>query len=132
MTKHCPDPECAGLARDGVVAEYQDSIVDCLDCGARLISGPPGADPERTVEFHELVTVYHAPHVLAGQAIASALESEGIPVYLKGAMLTGAVGELPVTVAQVEVQVPSERADRAVEIVRDFESGALDLDRDRS
>ena len=43
-------------------------------------------------------------------------------------MLAGAIGELPATVDQLEVQVPSERADRAREIVDRYERGQLDLD----
>jgi len=129
LTKHCPNPECAGLARDGVVAEYEDAIVECLDCGARLVLGPPGAAPEAALEFRELATVYLAPDPISGQALASALEAQGVPVYLKGAMLVGAVGELPANVQQVEVQVPEERREHALEIVEDFERGVLDLDR---
>lgn len=121
MSKHCPNPDCAGLARDGCVAEYDDRIVECLDCGARLIKGLSLPDPELGLEFVELETVFIAASVVQGHLVAGSIEAEGIPVYIKGEMLQGAVGELSADVHQVEVQVPVERAEQARQIAMRFE-----------
>ena len=121
MAKHCPNPDCAGLARDGSVAEYDDRIVECLDCGARLVRGLSLPDSELGLEFVELETVFIAASVVQGHLVAGSIEAEGIPVYIKGEMLQGAVGELSADVHQVEVQVPAERAEQARQIAMRFE-----------
>lgn len=120
---HCPNERCPGLARDGVVAEYVDGVERCLDCGVRLIPGPPPPPPDPAFEYNDLRTVFIASGVAQGQIVAGAIEAAGIPVFVKGAMLEGAIGELPATVAQVELQVPVERVDDALEITRRWERG---------
>lgn len=125
VAKHCPNPDCVGLARDGCVAEYDDRLVRCLDCDARLVAGPSQPDHELGLEFNDLRTVFIAASVVQGHLVAGTIEAEGIPVYLKGEMLQGAVGELSADVRQVEVQVPVERAERARQIAMRFE-GPLD------
>jgi hypothetical protein len=121
VAKHCPNPDCAGLARDGCVAEYDDRLAECLDCGTRLVTGPSDRDRELGLEFNDLQTVFIAASVIQGHIVAGAIESEGIPVYIKGEMLQGAVGELSADVHQVEIQVPVERADGARQIAMRFE-----------
>jgi hypothetical protein len=121
LAKHCPNPACAGLARDGVVAEYVDRLIECVDCGARLVAGPPGADPEPGLEYNDLRTVFIAANGVQAHLVAGAIEAEGIPSYLKGEMLTGAVGELGADTHHVEVQVPAERAEEARTIAMRFE-----------
>jgi hypothetical protein len=121
LAKHCPNPECAGLARDGCVAEYNDWLVDCLDCGTRLVSGTHRPDRDIGLEYNELRTVFIAASVVQGHLVGGAIEAEGIPVYIKGEMLQGAVGELSADVQQVEVQVPIEREDQARQIAMRFE-----------
>jgi hypothetical protein len=111
--RHCPNRDCGGLARDGVVAEFVDTVAHCLDCGTSLASGER-ADPRLPeVEYHELSTVFVAADLTQGYLVSAAIESEGIPVFVKGEFLQGAVGELPANVSQVEVQVPVERVDEA-------------------
>ncbi len=126
MIRHCANPDCAGLARDGVVAEFRDTVELCLDCGAVLAPGerPPAPDPERGVEFLELVTIFIASDLSQGQVVASTIDAAGIPVFVKGELLQGAVGELPPAVGQVEVQVPIERAQNAREIAMRWEGPA--------
>ena len=127
--KHCPNPDCRGRVRDGRVAEFADTIESCLDCDARLVPGPALPDAEEpALEFHALETVFVSTGRVTARVVAGLLEASGIPVYVKGEMLAGAIGELPATVDQLEVQVPSERADRAREIVDRYERGLLDLD----
>ncbi len=124
MVKYCPNPDCAGLARDGVVAEFRDAVRACLDCGSALILGerPTAVAPE--VEFLELVTIFIACDLSQGQVVAGAIEAAGIPVFVKGELLQGAVGELPPAVSQVEIQVPIERQEPAREIAMLWEGPA--------
>lgn len=124
MPKHCPNPDCAGLARDGVVAEYVDRLPACIDCGTRLAPGLAPPDPEIALEYVDLRTIFIAANPVQGHLLAGVLEAEGIPAHLKGEMLPGAVGELPADVLAMEVQVPIERADRAREIAMRFEGPA--------
>ena len=124
MSKHCPNPDCAGLARDGVVAEFRDTVSHCLDCGEPLAPGERPAAVEIATEYVELVTVFIAADFSQGQLVAGAIEWAGIPVFLKGEHLVGAVGELPTTVSQLEVQVPIEREDDARQIVMAWERPA--------
>ena len=119
--KHCPNVECAGLARDGSIAEFVESLKECVDCGTRLVAGPGEIDPEIGLEFNELKTVFIAANATEGHVVAGTIEAEGIPVYIKGEMLLGGVGELPTLDVQVEVQVPVERAERARELAMRFE-----------
>lgn len=125
MSRHCPNPDCAGLARDGRIAEYGDRVEACLDCGTRLLAGPaPEADP--ALEYHSLRTVFIAENVVQGHLVAGAIEAAGIPVYLKGEMLQGAIGELAADVRNVEVQVPLERYDDARAVAMRFEGPGRD------
>jgi len=126
VIRHCANSDCAGLARDGVVAEFRDSVDACLDCGSALVPGerPPPPDPKRELEFLELVTIFIAADLSQRQVVASAMEAAGIPVFVKGELLQGAVGELPPAVGQVEVQVPIERAESAREIAMLWEGPA--------
>ena len=121
MVKHCPNQECAGLARDGSIAEFVDALDECLDCGVRLVAGPGETDVELGLEFNVLQTVFIAANGAEGHVVAGTIEAEGIPVYIKGEMLQGGVGELSALEYQVEIQVPVERAERAREIAMRFE-----------
>jgi len=53
MTRHCPNEDCPGLARDGIVAEYVDTMEACVDCGARLIPGEALPEPPPPLEYNE-------------------------------------------------------------------------------
>jgi len=121
VAKHCPNPDCAGLARDGCVAEYHDELIECIDCGAHLVSGLSQRDRELGLEFNDLQTVFIAANVVQGHLVAGLIEAKGIPVYIKGEMLQGAVGELSADVRLVEIQVPVERALDARQIAMRFE-----------
>ena len=123
MTRHCPNPLCSGLARDGVVAEYVDTVDRCLDCGAELAAGPRALPEDPALEYNDLRTVFIAASPVQGEIVAGALETAGIPVFVKGGPLSGAIGELPATVVQVELQVPVERVDDALVITRRWEGG---------
>ncbi len=112
--KHCPNPECEQLVRYGRIAEFLDTVEVCSDCGAPLT---PGEAPQPELpEYRELVTVYRAADGIQAHLVKAALEYEEIPVVITGEALMGAVGELPATMLDVEVQVPPEFSDRAREI----------------
>jgi len=121
VVKHCPNPDCAGLARDGCIAEFDVRLFECIDCGARLVSGQAQPDRELGLEFNDLRTIFIAASIVQGHLVAGSIEAEGIPVYIKGEMLQGAVGELSADVRLVEIQVPVERALDARQIAMRFE-----------
>lgn len=103
------------------MAEFRATLSRCLDCGAPLMPGERPETLELATEYVELVTVFVAADFSQGYVLASVLESAGIPVFLKGEHLVGAVGELPATVSQLEVQVPLEREAEAREIASVWE-----------
>lgn len=122
MTRHCANPECPALARDGAAAEYVDRVVRCLDCGEQLMRGPAPEDPAEPARFTDYQTVFIASDPVQAHLVRGLIEAEKIVVYLKGESLASAVGELPVTVKQVEVQVSADERERALEIVHRFEA----------
>ena len=114
MPKHCTNLDCPALEREGLPAEYVDAMSECVECGAPLAEGqrPPPPRPA----YRELATAYVANDRTTAHLIRSALESEGIPVWLSGESLAGAVGELPATVLQIAIDVRPEHAKRAREL----------------
>jgi hypothetical protein len=106
------------------VAEFFDIVDVCADCGTPLVSGE-APRPQPPI-FQELETIYQAADGMQAHIVRAALEEEGIPVNISGEALMGAVGELPATMLQVEVQVPPEFAQRAREIALRCEVGRAD------
>jgi len=122
--KHCPNQDCENFVRQGVVAEFFDTVDVCADCGTALVPGEaPRPEPPT---YQELETIYQAADGMQAHIVKAALEEEGIPVNISGEALMGAVGELPATMLQVEVQVPPEFAKRAREIALQCEVGRPD------
>jgi hypothetical protein len=122
--KHCPNSDCESLVRHSAVAEFFDTVDVCADCGTALVWGEaPRPEPPT---FQELETIYQAADGMQAHIVRAALEEEGIPVNISGEALMGAVGELPATLLQVEVQVPPEFAVRAREIALQCEVGRPD------
>jgi hypothetical protein len=120
--KHCPNPECENAVVHGRIGEFLDTADVCPDCGTALSPGE-APRPEPPV-FRDLKTIYKAADGTQAHLIRVALESEDIPVHIAGEALMGAVGELPATMLQVEVQVPPEFAQRAREIALQCEKGS--------
>jgi hypothetical protein len=118
--KHCPNPDCDHLVRYRRVAEFLDKMQTCSDCGAPLEFGE--APQPESPTYRELVTVYKAANGIQAHLVRSVLEQDGIPVSVRGEALMGAIGELPVTMLDVEVQVPPEFAVRARELALECES----------
>jgi hypothetical protein len=126
--KHCPNTDCENAVLYGTVGEYFDVADVCPDCGTTLAPGE-APRPEPPV-FRELETVYKAADGTQAHMIRVALEVEDIPVHIAGEALMGAVGELPATMLQVEVQVPPEFAERARKIALQCEKGSVDGEND--
>lgn len=61
-------------------------------------------------------TVYEAENLLDAHLVKGALEQQGIPAYVAGEYLTGALGELP-TMGLVAVMVPLHCLPEARDIV---------------
>jgi hypothetical protein len=120
--KHCPNLDCENVVLYGTIGEFFDIADVCPDCGTALAPGE-APRPEPPV-FRELKTIYKAADGTQAHMIRVALELEEIPVHIAGEALMGAVGELPATMLQVEVQVPPEFAERAREIALQCEKGS--------
>lgn len=50
-------------------------------------------------------SIYSAENLFDAQLVKDALEAAGVPAFITGSALTGAVGELPVS-GLIDVQVP--------------------------
>lgn len=114
--KHCPGEGCEHRISFGRAAEFLDSVEVCSDCGSLLRDGeaPPEAEP--AVEYRELITVYETNDQVQAHIIRCLLEAQQIPVHIGGEALQGAMGEIPLTMLSIRVQVPVEHARQAREI----------------
>lgn len=127
MARHCANPDCPGLARDGMAPEFRDHISECADCGSALMAGPATEDPpEPTRRGAGFRTVFIAADPVQAHLVGDLIASEKIRVYLKGERLVGAIGELPADVGQIEVQVPDEDFEAGRSVVRAFEGPSAD------
>ena len=124
--KHCVNPDCEHRRRFGRIAEYRDDCTECSDCGEGLAPGEAPSPDRGRPEFLDLVTIYEPPEPVRGHLLRGILESRGIPAFVIGDALTGAIGELPATVLQVRVQVPREFSFEAAEVAESFERGELE------
>ena len=127
--KHCPNPECGGIANFNIVSEFNDSATDCSDCGTRLVSGPaptpeelrgkgkPAPEPDL-----ELVPVFIANDKAELIVIEGVLEQAKIPYLAKGEHIQDlfGFGQLvavnPIT-GPVEIYVSADHAEPAREIL---------------
>ncbi len=66
--------------------------------------------------------VYQAENSIDAHLVRGALEQHGIPAYVLGDYLAGAIGELPVC-GLVEVHVPDDRHAEAEAFVRELKLG---------
>ncbi|MGA7439241.1 MAG: DUF2007 domain-containing protein [Luteibacter sp.] len=65
--------------------------------------------------------VYHAQSLIDAHLVRDALEQVGIPAFISGEYLTGAMGELPV-MGLVAVMVPDSAVEAAEGIVRSVDA----------
>ena len=66
-------------------------------------------------------TVYRAANATEAHVLRGILGQHQIDARIIGEGLSSAMGELPVNVAEVEIQVPTGYLDRARELCRDYE-----------
>ncbi|WP_133501156.1 DUF2007 domain-containing protein [Cognatilysobacter terrigena] len=66
--------------------------------------------------------VYDAANLIDAHLVRHALEDAGIPVFIRGEALTGAIGELPLQ-GMVQVCVPEVAWPEADAIVRELDFG---------
>ncbi len=69
----------------------------------------------------ELVTVYRSMGMLGAQVIRSKLEVSGVPVFLKYEAVGQVFGLTVDGLGLVEVQVPEQFVDQALELIREDE-----------
>lgn len=68
-----------------------------------------------------MIIIYRAANIADAHLIRQLLEAEGIPAFIQGEYLQGAVGELPAN-TEILVHVADENADAARAIVDEWES----------
>ncbi len=66
-------------------------------------------------------SVYSAENLIDAQLVKDALESAGIPAFITGSALSGAIGELPAG-GLIAVQVPDSAWDDAAPIVAEIDT----------
>ncbi len=128
--KHCPNPECSGLAMFKIVSEYNDTSTVCADCETPLVDGPApdprkldtGPKPDPDIELVPLVAIGDE-HGLA--LVEGLLESAGIPYLARGKHIQDLFGfgrlvaVNPIT-GPVEIHVRSSDLAAAREILEDI------------
>jgi hypothetical protein len=69
-----------------------------------------------------MIIVYRAANIADAHLIRQMLEAEGMPAFIQGEYLQGAVGELPAN-TEILVRVSDEHFDAAGAVVAEWESG---------
>jgi hypothetical protein len=64
--------------------------------------------------------LYTACNLIEANTLQAMMQSQGIKVFLKGEALAGALGELPATVAQVELWVDRSHWSLAQQLLDDY------------
>lgn len=122
--KHCPNPHCSFLARMDMVAEYQDHVERCLDCGAQLVPGeapaaPPAVAPQ---QGPPLVVVATFLRVLEANAWRARLEAAGIPAFVADENVGYIYGGFDAYVTGgVRLMVPEPDAEQARQLLDEVE-----------
>ena len=128
--KHCPNPECGGIAKFKIISEFNDSAETCSDCGTSLVQGPaprPGELGDRPAPDPniELVPLLMASDKAQLIFIEEALDMAGIPYMAKGEEIQDLFGfgrmvaVNPLT-GPVEIYVTSTDADAARKAVAEI------------
>ncbi len=69
-----------------------------------------------------MTVVYRPANTAEAHLIRQMLEAEGIPAYIQGEYLQGAIGGLPISNTELMLRVPDEHAEAARVIVEAWES----------
>jgi hypothetical protein len=75
----------------------------------------------RYINGHPMRSVYSAENLFDAQLVKDALETAGIPAFITGSALSGAVGELPAG-GLIAVQVPDSAWADAAPIAADVDA----------
>lgn len=142
--KHCPNPDCRGLAKFGFVSEYNESATECGDCQAALVPGPaplpvdpePLCEPEPEPEIDpadrpdpdpdlKLVPLMAARDQAQLILIKEALDLAGIQFMIKGEGIQALWGFGQITLVNpvtgpVEIHVAEDDADDARKAVTEI------------
>ena len=111
-------PECGG--------EYREGFTECADCGVPLVAAPPAPILHPDVK---LVTVLEGGDPTEIALAESLLMEEKIPYLKKDDRVQDlfALGRFPYGVnpltGPVEIQVPEEHAEAALELLQDLKDG---------
>ncbi len=127
--KHCPNPQCLGLERFGIISEFNDSSTVCADCDAPLVSGPaPDTLPEdkpKPIPELKLIPVASVRNESDVLFIESLLSDAEIPYLARGEKIQDLfgmgrlVGINPIT-EPVEFLVAEENAEDARLVLAGF------------
>ncbi|MEN8006323.1 MAG: DUF2007 domain-containing protein [Candidatus Krumholzibacteriota bacterium] len=128
--KHCPNPDCGGIAKFKTISEFNDTAEICSDCQTTLVDGPaprpeelggrPAPDPDM-----ELVPILVARDQAQLILIEEALEMAEIRYMAKGEQIQDLFGFGRLTVVNpvtgpVEIYVTSTDADAARKAVAEI------------
>ena len=127
--KHCPNPDCGGIAKFKIISEFNDSALACSDCGGQLILGPAPRLEDRIRESSqapepdlELVPVFIAQNEPELLVVESVLKQGGIPYLAKGEQIQDLFGFSQLVVVNpvigpVEIHVRMDDAETARELL---------------
>ncbi len=93
--KHCPNPECPGLEKFGIISEFNDTSSVCADCGEALKDGPapdtlPRAEkPDPEMELVGVIAVTAESDIVM---VESLLQDAGIPYMARGEQIQDLFG----------------------------------------
>lgn len=76
-----------------------------------------------------MISVFRGSDYIEAQLIAGLLRQAGIDVYLQGALLQGALGDLPAT-GHLAIFVDDSDRTAAERIIKEYERGELAIDED--
>ncbi len=128
--KHCPNPDCGGIAKFKIISEFNDSADTCSDCQTALVDGPAprpeelGGRPEPDPDI-ELVPILVARDQVQLILIEEALDMAGIQYLAKGDQIQDLFGFGRLTIVNpvsgpVEIYVTSTDADAARKAVAEI------------
>jgi hypothetical protein len=103
-------------------AEYEDGILNCADCGAKLEPGPLPIEPEAPPTTTEWSFLTDCANDLDAELMKQLLEAQGVAVLRKGAMrgsygVAGSVSNWPGE--RIVLLVPEDQLTRATRIIHD-------------
>ncbi len=122
--KHCPNPDCPFLARTGEIAEYQDHVENCIDCGVPLAPGEaPSESPAVSRQKPPLAVVATFLRVMEANVWRARFEAEGIPAFVADENVRSIYGGFDAYVTGgVRLLVPEPEVERARQLLEERDS----------